>query len=367
MRAHGPAAFLLVGTAILLDASLAAAQGWQLVDPLPTPRFYHAAATVGGRWYVTGGALPADGGQDLPTGVDVYDPTTGHWTVLGQLTRGRQFPIAVADPSRGRVVFSTGFLPMGSGGPLALPTCDMASFDGVSPAPSLLVGRYLGAAALAAGKLVVSGGFSAEMPLVLLEDAEVWDGTSGAWMAAGKMPAGTRAGHTMTTLKNGRWVLVVGGGLPAQSMREVDLFDASSGTWSPAAPLKEPRARHSALLLDDGRVLVVGGLASSPGGISGALSSAELFDPATGAWRPAASMTDCRLAFDMVLLPDGRVLVAGGSNNSSYNESGALSSVEILRPGRRHMDVRSPDARLPLLADAGGAIGRRLRRRRLFA
>ena len=329
MNAQCRVACLLAATAVLLDASASAAQGWQLVEPMPIARTNHAAATVGGRWYVAGGALPAGGGEDFPSEVDVYDPASGHWTVLGQLARGRQLIVAVADSSHGRILFSGGSLPAGSGGPLALPTCDLALPGGIASAPSLSGSRFMGAGSFAAGKFVVSGGWGAAT--TLREDAEMWDGTSSAWTAAGTMPAGTRAGHTMTTLKNGREVLVVGGGLPDQSMREVDLLDATSGTWTPAPPLKVSRARHEALLLDDGRVLVVGG-GTYVGSASGALIYAELFNPTARVWKSAASMGDPRLGFDMVLLPDGRVLVAGGSNSTTAAAYGALSSAEVYDP-----------------------------------
>ena len=91
------------------------------------------------------------------------------------------------------------------------------------------------------------------------------------------------------------------------------------------------RARHEALLLNDGRVLVVGG-GTYPPTANNVQTSAELFDPATGGWKPAAAMTDPRFDFDMALLPDGRVVVAGGSNNATDGEFGALTSAEVYDP-----------------------------------
>ena len=67
--------------------------------------------------------------------------------------------------------------------------------------------------------------------------------------------------------------------------------------------MREPRDQSTALLLADGRVLVVGGLAS-----------AEAYDPSTDSWSPAGGMARARGDYAAVLLPDGRVLVAGGSS-----------------------------------------------------
>jgi N-acetylneuraminic acid mutarotase len=327
--------FLAFGTAVL-HASAAAAQGWQPVDSMPTARAYHAGAVVADLWYVAGGARPAGGGQEFPAEVHVYDPATSHWTVLGQLAQGRQYILAVPQHHRHRVLFPAGFVPEGPDAYLPLATCDIASSQGVVPAPSLLGARHLHAAALAAGRLVASGGWGIEMMMgmawsKLLDNAESWDGASTTWLAAGRMPGGARAGHTMTTLQNGRELLVVGGGRPDRALSDVDLFDAECGTWARVAPLMVARARHKALRLRDGRVLVAGGFTYPPTA-NNVQTSAEIFDPATREWKAAGPMNDPRFDFDMVPLPDGRVLAAGGSNNATDGEYGALSSAEVYDP-----------------------------------
>jgi hypothetical protein len=159
----------------------------------------------------------------------------------------------------------------------------------------------------------------------MMNDGEVFDATAGSWTSAGTMPAGTRVYHTMTTLADGKSVLVVGGCQPDHAMSEVDLYDAETGTWSPAAPTNLGRCGHKAVLLGDGRVLVTGGGITSPISV---LNSAEVFDPSTGRWTLAAPMHDEREDHDMALLPDGRVLVAGGTSDS-VNYSVVHDSVEV--------------------------------------
>src|SRR6185503_18199182 len=86
------------------------------------------------------------------------------------------------------------------------------------------------------------------------------------------------------------------------------------------------------VLLPDGRVLVAGGAGASP---FPSLASAEIYDPVTGVWTMTGSMHDPRMwAFDdmsaanfMTLLPDGRVLVAGGRQGGAI-----LGSAEIYDP-----------------------------------
>jgi WD40 repeat protein len=79
------------------------------------------------------------------------------------------------------------------------------------------------------------------------------------------------------------------------------------------------RQHHSATLLPDGKVLVAGGHDGS-----GFISSAELYDPASGTWSSTGSMATARENHSATLLPGGKVLAAGGYSNGSY-----LSSAEL--------------------------------------
>src|SRR5262245_29379580 len=74
--------------------------------------------------------------------------------------------------------------------------------------------------------------------------------------------------------------------------------------------MHEPRAAHTATTLLDGRVLIVGGLASN------ATASAELFDPTTRRFSATASLRTPRASHTATLLADGRVLIAGGYNGT---------------------------------------------------
>src|SRR5271169_5699280 len=83
---------------------------------------------------------------------------------------------------------------------------------------------------------------------------------------------------------------------------------AKSGVVSPASSMLEPRSGHSATLLQDGRILVAGGMRRN----QDFYRSAELYDPATGKFRAAASMNIARVGHAAVLLHSGKVLIAGG-------------------------------------------------------
>ncbi len=151
------------------------------------------------------------------------------------------------------------------------------------------------------------------------------------WTPTGSM--GTSRGEfTGTLLLDGR-VLAAGGHAYPYAFDTAEVYDPATGTWTPTGPMIPAdgcdgggRFTHTAVRLPDGKVLVAGGL-SNCFGVQHAVSSAEIYDPATNAWTATSSMVSVRSGHTATLLANGKVLVAGGFGNA-----GSQSSSEIYNP-----------------------------------
>ena len=113
----------------------------------------------------------------------------------------------------------------------------------------------------------------------------------------------------------------------------VDGLATNSVSFVVLAPsgLNTSRYWHNAILLNNGKVLIAGGINCPTSGTCAYLNSAELYDPATGAFSTTGSMSTARSA-PAVLLSNGKVLIAGGSTCDSSGNCSSLSSVELYDP-----------------------------------
>ena len=150
------------------------------------------------------------------------------------------------------------------------------------------------------------------------------------WVTNGPL-ATARYNHTATLLANGK-VLVAGGYNPTFFyLSSAELFDPATGNWSAAGSMATNRSTFTATMLPNGKVLVVGGFAQNGFNIP-TYSSAELYDPLSGTWTNTGSLNVARAGHTATLLTNGQVLVAGGYVAGLGNPTAYIGSAELYDP-----------------------------------
>lgn len=226
---------------------------------------------------------------------------------------------------------------------------------------------------LGEGKVLAAGGGVSAIPL---SAAEIYDVAGGGWRRTGDLTQ-ARRGHQGVVLQDGR-VLVVGGIAEGELLASAETYDPAAGVWQPTNPMTTARLGHSLTVLGDGRVLAAGGTtpkaqqASVGGQTIRADSSAEIYDPATGQWTAATPMGSARFEHTATLLDDGRVLIVGGLGAPTGESAvSPLGTAELYDPaagvfvgsgrmaeGRtNHASVRLLDGSVVVIGGAGGAAG----------
>ena len=296
-----------------------------------TTNRFGALATLlkNGKVLVAGGANGGDPGSTLSS-AELYDPATGRWSPTGSMTTPRDGGTATL-LGDGRVLVAGG-TNEGSGSPgLAyLSSAELYNpASGTWTSTGSMTAPRAGATAtlLGVGKVLVAGGTDGGDVSSFLTSAELYNPASGTWTSTGSMTT-PRASANASLLKNGK-VLVAGGdngGSPSNSgptfLSSAELYNPASGTWSSTGAMTTPRSQAAATVLQDGAVLEAGG--ESADSNDAVVASAEVYDPASGTWSSAGTMTTPRAGATANLLRDGEVLVAGGNSNTGF-----LSSAEL--------------------------------------
>ena len=263
---------------------------------------------------------------------------------------------------------------------------------GRRPAASTRHAIYHTATLLPNGKVLVAGGVRhLGGPIA---SAELYDPASGTWTATGNL-ATARDYHTATLLTNGK-VLVAGGRTRRMPLASAELYDPASGTWTATGSLGTGADTHGDIAVQR--------QGARRRWVTRLLSSAELYDPATGTWTTTGSLSTARGVVTRqrccltarcsspavihdnerrtlrsggrdldghrqphyrthyhtaTLLPNGRVLVAGG-----YDNDGNSRERGTLRSGERDLDGHRQPQHRPLFPHGDVAAQRQGARRR---
>ena len=306
-------------------------RNWSVTGSLVKPRVMHTATLLpNGKVLVVGGdtsPLSPDFGRGNTA--ELYDPATQTWTLTGSMGTTRAWHTATLLQD-GRVLVAGGF---NNDNVKTAELYDPAT-ETWTPTGDLNMARYGHTATLLpdGSVLIAKGSDDGDLGSALW-NAERYDPTSGTWSLIDDPTHYASVLHTATILSDGK-VLFTGGypgnggdGDPT-TLASSELFDPVTGTWQIAGNLNEARDGHTATLLPDGHLLVAGGfdwnIRLYDYNLSLYVGSAELYDPATSAWMAVASLGFARSGHTATLLPDGSVLVVGGEG-----PAGTLASAEL--------------------------------------
>jgi hypothetical protein len=343
-RRVGAGMCVTLAAGLVAAASAAAApNAWTAVGSLATARVESAVAVMpSGKVLMAGGF--AGSGQILVSS-EIYDPATGTWSAGADMPAGRIQASAVTLPNGDVLV---------AGGESDGSTTDPAPHSAVvySPADNTFTtapgtmsdGHALaGIALLPDGDAMVIGGFDPASGLDLSTTA-IYDPSTGDFTPGPSMND-PRESPMVTTLGNGD-ILVAGGADfndNRGALHTAEVFDPHTNTWSDTATaMSTTRTGGGTALLPDGRVLVTGGTAAN----GDVLSSTDIYDPATNAFTTGAAMAQARAGFGIAPLANGDLLVAGGlgAEPTATAAASGLTSTEIYDPTA---DTWSPSGDLP--------------------
>jgi Kelch motif/Galactose oxidase, central domain len=311
------------------------------------PRSGHTATLLSdGKVLIAGGMRR---NQDFYKSAEVYDPATGKFRPTGEMNERRVGHVAVLLRS-GKVLIAGGFA--------GHATTDSAElYDPASGKFATIAGKMTArrgdpsATLLAGGDVLIAGGADRDTPGGI-SSAEVFHAASMTFQTVGPMHF-ARISHTSTLLDDGRVLIVGGRGERVNASAEI--YDPKTARFTETGSLATARYKHTAGLLPDGRVLIAGG--SDERDWHGTLNSAEIYDPRSGKFTATSSMNDSRfkLPHEAVALPSGKLLIAGGSRRVEvFDPASAKFAVapEQMSDARHFMtETKLPDGSVLL---AGG-------------
>jgi hypothetical protein len=262
---------------------------------------------------------------------NIFDPATHSWTAAASMFYARWYPTATTLPD-GRILATLG--------EINCDACDADIPEVYNPTTNtwtrlmsakLALPYYPHMFVLPDGRVLASSTAEGSVPTYVLDvNAQTWatvdpiavDGGSAAMYRPGKI---IKSGKSTDPDQPSTSSLA--------STYVMDMTQASPA-WQQTAPMAFPRAYHYLTLLPDGNVLVTGGGTSTAAiDLAGAVFEAELWSPVTKTWTTMARMQVPRLYHSTaLLLPDGRVLVAGGGRFLGYSDPSDQFSAEIYSP-----------------------------------
>jgi hypothetical protein len=174
------------------------------------------------------------------------------------------------------------------------------------------------------GKVLIAGGYNGNY----LSSTEIFDPKTQKFSAGPQMTS-ARSGHTATVLNDGNILFAGGVGVGWSFLQSAEIYNIQSKAFSSVHSMTTARESHTATLLKNGAVLITGGHKDRRANIT-IYSSAEVYDPGTKKFKSIGNMTVKRHKHDAVRLVNGNVLISGGSDER--DSKGTYASAELYDP-----------------------------------
>ena len=243
---------------------------WSFSGSLHVPRYFYTATLLSSGKVLVVGGCNASSCNTVTATAELYDPNSGSWTTTGSLSVARDFQTATL-LSDGRVLVVGG---NGTTGRIAQAEVYNPAAGKWTSAGTLTNARAQATATLLPnGKVLVADGLDRNGPR--LASAELYNPATNSWTLTGSL-IDKRYDATATLLSTGKVLVAGGSGLhnrAAIKLATCELYNLATGTWTSTGSLNVGRTQHTASMLQNGKILALGGLGSSY------LSSAELYTP----------------------------------------------------------------------------------------
>jgi hypothetical protein len=282
---------------------------------LETARADHTATLLSnGMVLISGGIYVNSGNVTLLASAELYNPATGTFTyTTGSMNEARDGTAALLN--NGQVLMASGDLSFSNPATAELYNSATGTFTLTG---NLFYPVDTTATSLNDGTVLMAGGDDYEGNA--LSVAQLYNPTAGTFSSTGSLNVGS-SGHTSTLLNTG-CVLIAGGSFNSNSQGPIsrtETYDPVAKVFTLNANMAIARGTHTATLLNNGSVLVIGGDTAS--GLTG---TAELFNPSTQTFTGAGSLEIPRDGHTATLLNDGTVLIVGGDSSAGISASSEL-------------------------------------------
>jgi hypothetical protein len=317
--------------AVIFDP--ASRRKWQATSSRNAQGCHATTVLLDGRVMFIGGQFPADPGsfRNGVRTVKAYNPQTDSWERLPDMNMPRWYPTATRLPD-GRILVTGGGMP-----PNAMRTDSAEIYDPVANTWTP-TGSMLSPAEFGPSVLLLTGEV-----LRTWYPPQLYNLTAARWRPTGQFVQPHRgypghAPHSLVLLPDGRAAAVGMVRSDYENPSMVELYDPATETWSLGSSPATLRGWPEVILLPDGKVLAAGGrkeIQSHAGETNewGYVALADLYDPLADSWRAVATMRVQREYHALTILaPDGRVIVTAGTGAPAQDGAGTDNGIDAFEP-----------------------------------